>query len=201
MTHLRSVEFAHRAKGGTRGQRGASLIEVLVSILIISFGVLAMAALLANASRFNKTTEFRSVATLLVADLADRMRANTVGAMGDPAATPPVSPAYDTTPSGYSAAVPTAAPAAPTACVAATACTAAELAAIDMSQWRTALYYSLPGAVPFVRLDRGNKAVDVWIAWVDPKAGDLPAINNCPVASFAGAADPPPRCMYFRVGL
>src|SRR5262245_49835341 len=65
-----------------RRQAGASLIEVLVSILILSFGMLAMAGLHASSLRYGKMSQFRSVATQLAYDLSDRMRANALGAMG-----------------------------------------------------------------------------------------------------------------------
>ncbi|MES2091439.1 MAG: type IV pilus modification protein PilV, partial [Pseudomonadota bacterium] len=65
-------------------QRGATLIEVMVSALIVAFGVLAMIALQANSIKFSKTSEYRSVATLLANDLADRMRLNTAAAIATP---------------------------------------------------------------------------------------------------------------------
>ena len=61
---------------GVRRPAGVALVEVLVAMLVVSVGVLAMAGLLATASRYGKTTEFRAVATLLAADMADRIRAN-----------------------------------------------------------------------------------------------------------------------------
>jgi type IV pilus assembly protein PilV len=60
----------------TRRQAGVALVEVLVAMLVVSVGVLAMAGLLATASRYGKTSEYRAVATLLAADMADRIRAN-----------------------------------------------------------------------------------------------------------------------------
>lgn len=48
-------------------QRGATLVELLVSFLIVSFGLLALLALQNNAIKYNKTTELRATATLLAA--------------------------------------------------------------------------------------------------------------------------------------
>jgi type IV pilus assembly protein PilV len=59
-----------------RGERGASLLEVLVSILILSFGMLAMAGLHAVSIQQGKMSQFRGTAMQLAVDLADRMRAN-----------------------------------------------------------------------------------------------------------------------------
>ena len=58
-------------------QRGATLVEVLIAMLLMSFGVLAMTAMQAHAIQHSQTTDSRARATLLAHDLADRMRANT----------------------------------------------------------------------------------------------------------------------------
>jgi type IV pilus assembly protein PilV len=66
-----------------QAERGASLVEVLVSILVISFGILAMAAVQSNSVRFQKTSEYRATANLLTSEMADRMRANASGVSAD----------------------------------------------------------------------------------------------------------------------
>lgn len=181
--------------GLARRVRGASLIEVLVSSLIVSIGLLAMASVLMTASRYNKTTEFRSVATLLASDIGDRMRANkTVALTGG----------YNLT-AAYpdpAALAASADPGSDPACVVSTNCTAAELAAIDLNQWRRALFFGLPGGRGYVVADNALNAVDVWVAWSDPEAGadTALAVNSCP-ANFDTDADPKPRCMYFRIAL
>ena len=57
-------------------QSGLSLLEVLVSVAIFAFGLLALAALMANGLRSNTSAMHRSFATNQVYDMADRMRAN-----------------------------------------------------------------------------------------------------------------------------
>ena len=59
-----------------RRQRGAMLIEVLVSMLICAFGVLGLAALQARASQSEFESYQRSQALLLVEDMANRINAN-----------------------------------------------------------------------------------------------------------------------------
>jgi type IV pilus assembly protein PilV len=59
--------------------RGATLIEILVSILILSFGLLAIGNMLAYAMQLPKVAGNRAVASNLALDLIERMRAN-VGA-------------------------------------------------------------------------------------------------------------------------
>jgi type IV pilus assembly protein PilV len=181
------------------GQRGVSLIEVLVALLVVSFGVLAMGGLLAASLRSSKTSEFRAVATLLASDIADRMRANkpavALGGYGlQEAYAPPQSPPPDAPP-----------------CAVPAACTAAELAAADMAQWKQALFYGLPGAQGYIAADGGVNppvAADVWVAWLDPaalaadqKASAQASHQECPPAFRVADIDRQPRCLYFRVSL
>lgn len=63
-----SLSSNHRAKGST-------LLEVLVSIVVLSIGLLGLAGLQATSMKSNHSAYMRSQATLLAYDLADRMRA------------------------------------------------------------------------------------------------------------------------------
>ncbi len=58
---------------------GFSMLEVLVSILIMAFGLLGLAGLQLNNLRSNQNSSFRSIATAQAYDIADRMRANRAG--------------------------------------------------------------------------------------------------------------------------
>jgi len=178
-------------------QRGASLIEVLVSILVVSLGVVAMGGLLASATRLGKASETRSVASLMASDISDRMKANVTAAragqynLTTQFKSPPDTPNLVT-------------------CAVVDNCTTAELASQDMAQWRRALLHALPSGTGYITYDAGadaaGGAVDVWIAWLDPTALSVGAFQtaedqnvNCP-PDFKGL-DPQPRCMYFRVAL
>ncbi|WP_415889496.1 type IV pilus modification protein PilV [Neptuniibacter sp. SY11_33] len=55
-------------------QCGASLLEVLVAIVVISIGLLSVVALQTMALKSNQGSYFRSQATFLAYDLADRIR-------------------------------------------------------------------------------------------------------------------------------
>ncbi len=57
---------------------GISLIEVLVSLLIFSTGVLGMAGLQSVSLQANQAAFFRTQATNLTLDIMDRMRSNVV---------------------------------------------------------------------------------------------------------------------------
>ena len=58
------------------GQTGFSLIEVLVTILILAFGLLGVAGLLVKGVSNASSSEAFSKASQLAADMADRIRAN-----------------------------------------------------------------------------------------------------------------------------
>ena len=56
-------------------QRGITLLEVLVSILIFSFGILGLVALQARATQYSVDAEDRNRAALLADDMAAQMYA------------------------------------------------------------------------------------------------------------------------------
>jgi len=56
-------------------QRGISLIEVLITMLVIGIGLLGMAKLQLSSVQSNYSAQLRSHATWLANDLLDRMRA------------------------------------------------------------------------------------------------------------------------------
>lgn len=58
------------------GERGYTLIEVLVALFIMSFGLLGMAGLQIVSLKQNQSAYMRSQATILAYDVIDRMRAN-----------------------------------------------------------------------------------------------------------------------------
>lgn len=65
-----------------QSERGATLIEVLVALLITAIGVMGSAATQLNSVKFNQAAKLRSNAVLLANDISDRMRANRVVALG-----------------------------------------------------------------------------------------------------------------------
>ncbi|MGH8608492.1 MAG: type IV pilus modification protein PilV [Gammaproteobacteria bacterium] len=113
-----------------RKEQGAFMIEVLVTILIMSVGLLGVAAMQAEALKSGNDGILRSKAVAAIADITDRIRANPDGLAsytrvlsGTPVASPPD-------------------------CVA-NQCTAAQMATYDMSQWMASLLdpaSGLPGA-------------------------------------------------------
>lgn len=69
-------------------QRGFTLIEAMVALIVLSVGLLGIAAMYVETLRANRTSLYRTQAVTLATDIADRMRANRVPAnayaCGDP---------------------------------------------------------------------------------------------------------------------
>lgn len=61
-------------------QTGFTLIEILVTVIVLSIGLLGLAGLQAVSLKFNSTAYQRSQATSLAHDITERMRANATAA-------------------------------------------------------------------------------------------------------------------------
>lgn len=114
---------------------GFAMLEVLIAILVVSFGLLGLAGLQAVGLRNNHSAYMRSISTQQAGDIADRMRANLAGvALGS----------YHTT----TTAIPTPDP----GCITVT-CSPADMAKHDLIEWKTSLASLLPGGVGVVCRD------------------------------------------------
>jgi type IV pilus assembly protein PilV len=122
----------HRSPPSRR--RGIALMEALVAVLLLSVGALAYAALQMKGLSANSSALWRSKATLLAYDMADRMRANRSGSVAG----------------NYSSLT---APQTVTDCGASADCTPARMAQLDYAQWSTALGAELPGGTGVVCID------------------------------------------------
>lgn len=113
--------------------KGFTLIEVLVTVIILAVGLLGIAGLQAVGLRNNQSALLRTQATQCAYDMADRMRTNSLGfSAGN----------YD---QPASTAV--------SNCGTTTGCTPAQMATNDMSVWSTVLSDTLPAGVGIVCLD------------------------------------------------
>ncbi len=168
-------------------QTGASLLEVLIAMLVMSYGITGIALLMAATLQHSKTSMYQLVALQTATELAESMRANTDGFMAD---------AYGKTDS-YSS---TRAAASVPSCAVPTRCTSSEIASIDKAQLANRLRLSLPGG-DFQMLRNGSRA-DIWIMWTEPTSAASMALRsaNC-LASAISAGGDPPRCLYLRVAL
>lgn len=60
-------------------QNGVSLLEILIALVIFSFGLLGLAGLALSGLSSNQSASIRFTATTLASDISDRMRANLLG--------------------------------------------------------------------------------------------------------------------------
>ena len=112
-------------------QRGISLIEVLMAVLIFSVGLIGLAGLMVMASRSNHAAYLRTQVTFLAGNMADRMRANPMGLWNG---------AYN---ASGSASYPTSTN---QTCSKASPCTPAQVAVRDQYEWSQLLKTLLPDA-------------------------------------------------------
>ena len=64
-------------------QQGFTLLEVLIALLVLSIGLLGLAALQTTGLRSNEMASMRTTSTMLAYDITDRMRANAQGIIDD----------------------------------------------------------------------------------------------------------------------
>jgi type IV pilus assembly protein PilV len=137
---------------------GVSMIEILVTLTIIAFALLGLLGLQARALSFQKDSFDRKSATELVAQLAERMRANHRGFTGGNYAY-----ALDST---------DATPAVIPVCATPTACTVAEVAARDLNQWGAELRRRIPVSTAYLQWNVADpRLLTVSLAWPEPQAG------------------------------
>lgn len=66
---------------GRAAQRGMTLIEILVAIVVLSVGLLGMAGLQLKGMQVNQGSAYRWQAAMLAEDIADQMRADRANAL------------------------------------------------------------------------------------------------------------------------
>ncbi len=140
-----------RERGIMKREHGFSMLEVLITMLIVSFGLLGIAGIIITSVKNNQSSNVRSQASLMVNDILDRMRANRTPAEG------PSLP-YDLLISTPTAT--TAPPAGP------------NIAASDLYSWRTALAATLPSGTGSIKMNPATKNVTVVVQWNDSHGGD-----------------------------
>lgn len=77
MSRIGSKRRGSTRNGGfQRGARGFTLIEVMIAVLILGFGLLGLALLQTMSVRFAQSANYRTQATNLAYDMLDQMRVN-----------------------------------------------------------------------------------------------------------------------------
>lgn len=138
-----------------RPPRGFTLIEVLVTVIILAIGLLGLAGLQLSGLRATHTAYHTSQATIAADEIIDRMRANRDVAEAG----------------GYDLALEIEPP--PASCLGATVgCDPETLAAADLREWRQGLSMHLPLGLGAV--ERQSNGVRVVVQWDDSRGEDEP---------------------------
>ena len=117
-----------------RRRRGIALMEAMVAVLLLSLGALGYAGLQIKGLSASSSAMWRSKASNLTYEMADRMRANRAGA---------VAGAYNAL----------GVPQVVTDCGAVADCSPVRMAQLDHAQWNATLANELPGGSGVVCLD------------------------------------------------
>lgn len=172
-------------------QNGSSLIEVLVAILLLSFGMLALGAMLSFAVQAPKLSGYRAAATNLAAGYVGRIRANPNGFESNSYS---ATMSYD----GTSAAISQVNCSYPS-------CTESTLASMDVAAVQSAARVELPAGGMLMKCDPTVCAPgaygNLWIIWQEPasfESNPFSNSDNCPSEVTSTYTSPKPRCLYVR---
>ena len=125
-----------------RHQDGATLIEILVAVLVLSIGMLGMVSLQARAMQFNTSSLHQSQANTMAYNIIDLMRANS----GDNGAV-----------AFYLHGIGDAPNSTPISCIGpAVTCTPRELAEYDLHTWLNELAILLPSGLGEISVDNSG---------------------------------------------
>ena len=123
-----------------RNVRGYSLIEILITLVIVSFGLLGVAGIALNSLKNAHTSTARTQATMLANDIIARMRANRGAA--------------ERIPSPYRLAMDE------------QTFTGNSVSGADLMQWRRTLACRLPDGRGSVQIHPDSKKVTVTVKWM-----------------------------------
>ena len=190
-------------KASSKAQQGVTLIEILVTMLVVAIGLLGSAGLQLASTRYQQTAQMRSQAIVQTQFISEKIKANSNAVI---AAVPPNAASAYLAPQAYAAATIAALPADPgCGLTAGSLCTAAQSAVKDMRDWRLSLQ-ALPGGrgsiFPLVAGGATDRATrQIVIMWqekqqyevgtaADPNPNAAPVDPTCPAPQVGGV-----RCL------
>lgn len=187
-------------------QQGFSLIEVLISIILLAFGMLGMAGLFNYSLSANSNASNRMAASLLASDYAELVRANPDNLISNKynqqiAEFKPSAAALNTLETNLC-----------TYPLCKSSTTAAvSIESLDIALFRNRVKAMLPAGDFQAARVVGTNQIDIWIVWAEGKGNSDPNApadtekqsDNCPVSisNQDPAPDPYPRCLFTRVAL
>ena len=134
--------------------RGFTLLEILIAVVVLSIGLLGIAGLQALGQQSNHSAYLRSQATVLAYDMIDRMRANRVAVQNGNYN------AVDTTANTYT----------DPGCVS-SSCSSSQMAQYDMYDWQQELANELPTGNGTVAGAGAGSVFTVTVMWDDDRNG------------------------------
>lgn len=174
----------------TRHQSGATLIEILVTVLILSIGLLAMGAMMSYATLMPKLSGNRSVAMNTATSMIERMRAN-------PTTTSPTFSITSYNTSTFSVSLPTSTSLPSGSTCSFPLCDQNSIATMDIALVQQQLNQQLPPAGMKIEVtDAVNNEGNLWVIWQEPSAyGSFKTAggDNCPASVTATNLT---RCVY-----
>lgn len=132
--------------------RGVGLIEVLVTLLLLSIALLTLTTLQSRSLQYNQGAYFRSQANIYAGDILDRMRSNVEAPT-----------AYNITAAAYN--------------LAGTPATG-NLSTVDVDQWRRAIAQNLPDGQGAINCDAATRVCLITITWKELNGSGLSAEDN-----------------------
>ena len=146
-----------------KNTKGFTLVEVLVTMVIMAIGLLGLAGLQGASLKNNQSAYYRSQATQLAYDLADRMRANVAEASkGSTSTYITKTPSTAVTKTGCTAVSGT--------------CTPAQMAENDLAEWYSDLDNIFPGNL--ISIGFAAPIFTISINWDDNRDSNID--NNDP---------------------
>lgn len=157
-------------------QKGVSLIEAMVSLIVLSIGMLGMVALQSKALQANQSSYYRTQIAILAEDIMDRMRANKPNA------------------SLYKTGFNDAAPISVTECASSSAnCSGSALADYDLAKWKEDVASLLPSGKAQIVKTEVSASTEIYV--VTLQYDDSSADNS---SSYAQTQTSTPKQFSFR---
>jgi len=166
-----------------RKQRGATLIEVLISVLVLAVGLLGLAATQMMSMKNGNSAHQRYMATLAAHDMAERMRANAAGVdqgsyygeVGEGADNGSQTGGDDAqtgggdTQTGDDDGADDSAEDGSNDC--SSGCSATQLAAMDKREWGELIKANLPSGSGEISSNNGGDGVTITVKWKEQHTG------------------------------
>lgn len=173
-------------------QKGFSILEVLIALVVLSLGVLGAVGMQAAALKSNKEVRYQAVAATFAKELAEKMRGNHTVAIQTTAANNPYLVNTLTTP--FVATVPDD----DENCFKSACATGSIVAAWDMFDWQTRLEEALPSPKVVICFDATPYTAAGLAQWVCSDTGDTVVVkmswtrtNTAGALEFATATTEP----------